>query len=173
MADFFDKVKQGIDKGITTVRVKSKEVIETTKIKGQIRAIQERKNAALEELGNIVYTMFLKGGFDEERAKEKCEGIRGLDSQIKEKEKELNQIHLQTEEALGKPKAVAICDCRAEIYEGAKFCGKCGKRVEDIAKKAEEVLASNEVCPQCGVQLLHEAKFCMKCGAKVQTEKHH
>lgn len=139
MADFFDKVKQGVGKGLTTVSVKSKEMLETTKIKGQIGTLQEQKKDALEELGNIVYTMFLKGAFDEERIKGKCEVIVGLDSQTKDKEEELKQIHLKAEEALGKPKAVGICGCGAEIYDGTKFCGRCGKKVEEIVKKTDEV----------------------------------
>ena len=167
MADFFDKVKQGIGKGITTVSVKSKEAIENTKLKGQIGTLQEQKKSALEELGNIVYTMFLKGSFDEERFKGKCEAIAGIDRQIKEKEEELRQIHCKAEEALGRPKAIGICDCGAEIYEGVKFCGKCGKKVQEIVKKSNEELTPEKVCSQCGGKLLQEAKFCMKCGAKV------
>ncbi|MBU1182089.1 MAG: zinc ribbon domain-containing protein [Proteobacteria bacterium] len=167
MTDFFEKVKQGVGKGITTVSVKSKEVIETTKIKGQIGTLQEQKKSDLEELGNIVYTMFLKDSFDMERVKEKCETIRGLGSQIKDKEVELRQTHLKAQEALGKPKAIGICDCGAEIYEGVKFCGKCGKKIEEIIKKTDEELSPEEVCPQCGGKLLPEAKFCSKCGAKI------
>lgn len=33
MVDFFDKVREGIGKGITTVSVKSKEMVETTSSK--------------------------------------------------------------------------------------------------------------------------------------------
>lgn len=75
MVDFFDKVREGIGKGITTVSVKSKEMVETTKLKGQVGTLQEQKRSALEEMGNIVYTMFLKGAFDEERIRGKCEAI--------------------------------------------------------------------------------------------------
>lgn len=130
MADFFDKIKQNVGKGIVTVSVKSKETIETTKGKGHIKILQEQKKSALEELGNIVYTMFLKDSFDMERIKEKCEKINGFDSQIKNKEEELRQLHLRTQETLGKPKASSVCECGAEINEGAKFCDTCGKKVE-------------------------------------------
>jgi hypothetical protein len=40
---FFDKVKQGIGKEITTVSVKSKEALETAKLKRHIGTLQERK----------------------------------------------------------------------------------------------------------------------------------
>jgi NADH pyrophosphatase NudC (nudix superfamily) len=130
MADFFEKVKQGVGKGLTTVSVKSKEMVETTKIRGQIGTFQGQRKFAIEELGNIVYTMFVMGGFDEERIKGRCEAIAGIDKQIKGKEEELAQTHLRAQEALGMPKAVAICACGAPIYESTKFCGRCGKKVE-------------------------------------------
>jgi hypothetical protein len=130
MGDLFQKVKQGIGKGIATAGVKSKELLETTKIKSQINGLEDQKKALLEELGNIVYTMFIKGGFDEERLKTKCSAVAALDDQIKQKEEELREVHLKAEEALGKPKAITVCTCGETIYEGTKFCGKCGKELD-------------------------------------------
>ncbi len=129
MADFFEKVRREIDKGITTISAKSKEMLETTKLKSQIGTLQEQKRSALEELGNIVYVMFHKGAFDEERIKLKCEALAGLDKQIEEKDEELQRIHLEAKQTLGGPNTVARCDCGAEIYEGAKFCRQCGKKL--------------------------------------------
>jgi hypothetical protein len=40
MADFCERVKQEIDKGITAISVKSKEVLESTNLKGQIGTLQ-------------------------------------------------------------------------------------------------------------------------------------
>jgi len=167
MADFFDKVKQGVGKGITTVSVRSKEMLETTRIKGQIGTFQEQKRVAIEELGNIVYTMFVKTGFDEERIKQKCEAIAGIDRQIKGKEEELTQIHLKAQQELGMPKTVALCACGAPIYEDTKFCGKCGKKVEILPRKISEEETPPAICPHCNTQLLPDAKFCANCGGKI------
>jgi N-acetylglucosamine kinase-like BadF-type ATPase len=97
MANLFDKVKKGIVKGVITVGVKSREILETQKFKGKIGKLQEQKKGALEEIGNIVYTMFCEASFDEERIKAKCETISGLNTQIKENEEQLKQIHLETQ----------------------------------------------------------------------------
>ena len=133
MADFFDKVKQGVGKGVTTVSVKSKEMLETSKLNSQIADIQKQRKEDLEELGNIVYTMFLKNAFDEERLRTRGVAIAVLDDQIKQKEKELLETRAKAQEALGRPKAVAVCTCGAEIHEGTKFCGKCGAKVVTLA----------------------------------------
>jgi predicted polyphosphate/ATP-dependent NAD kinase len=130
MGDFLQKVKQGIGKGVTTASVKSKQVVETTKIKSQISGLEERKKAMLEELGNIVYVMVSKSEIDQERLKAKCSAIAAVDSEIKQKQEELREVHLKAQQALGRPKPLKVCDCGEAIYEGTKFCGKCGKRVE-------------------------------------------
>ncbi len=131
MVEFFDKLKQGVGKGVSTVSVKSKEVLETTKLKSQIADVQKQKKQALEELGNIVYAMHLKGSFDEERLRAKSAAITTLDDQIREKEKQLVETDAKAQEALGKPRPVGTWTCGAEIHEGTKFCGKCGAKVVD------------------------------------------
>lgn len=138
MIDFIDKLKQCVGKGITTVSIKSKEIVDATKVKGQIATYEKQKKSALEELGNIVYTMFFKGAFDQERVNAKCTSITNLDTQIRQKEEELKQLHLKAQEALGLPKTASICECGAEIHEGAKFCKKCGKKVETLPKEGIE-----------------------------------
>lgn len=130
MADFFNKVKQGIGKGVATASVKSKEALDATKIKSQIHEFEDQKKALLEELGNIVYVMSFGDGFDGERLKTKCSAVAALDDQIKKKGEELKEVHMKAAEALGKPKAIATCTCGEEIHEGTKFCGKCGTRIE-------------------------------------------
>lgn len=159
MKNFFEKIQKEIGKGIEKVSIKTKETIESTKIKGQIKILEEQKKSAIEELGNIVFMMFLKDNFDMEKIKEKCKNIKELNSQIKEKEEELRQIHLVAQEALGKPRAVSICECGAEIYEGAKFCGKCGKKVE--------TLPNTKSCAHCGSSISPEDNFCPNCGEKI------
>jgi len=132
MGNFFGRVKQGVAKGVTTASVKSKELVEATKLKSQISDIHEKKKAALEELGNIVYTMFLKDEFPQDRIKARCAAVKALDDEIKLKEEELKEVHAKAAAALGKPKMVATCECGAEVQEGTKFCGKCGKKMEDV-----------------------------------------
>jgi NADH pyrophosphatase NudC (nudix superfamily) len=137
MTDLMGKVRRGFAKGVTTVSVKSKEVIETSKVESQIADLEQRKKEALEELGNIAYAMYLSGAFIEERLRTKCAAISELDGQIRWRQSEIAEIHARAQEDLGKPKPAGVCSCGAEIYEGTKFCGKCGKKVEPKASKAE------------------------------------
>jgi hypothetical protein len=101
MTDFFDKLKQGINKGVATVTVKSQEMVDLTKLKTQIITAQSQKRDALEELGNLVYTMYSEDNFDEAKAKEKVATIAKLDIQIKDLESEVVKVQDTAREALG------------------------------------------------------------------------
>lgn len=169
MVDFFDRVKEGISRGVTTVSIKSKEMLEANKIKGQIDSLQRQRKNHLEELGIMVYTMFREGKTcDKNAIQDKCEAILNLETQIEGKEKELEQIHLEAQEALKKQKTSQhTCTCGAEIPLNAKFCGKCGKKIDEVDEHKEENQPQGKSCPECGAFMSNDARFCGKCGTKL------
>ncbi len=59
MADFLDRIKGTIDKGLSTVNVKSKELIEKQKGKHRLSELKSEKKAAFENLGQMTYSMVL------------------------------------------------------------------------------------------------------------------
>ena len=143
MADIFDtsdlltRIKDGMNKGIRVVNIRSKEVYETVKIKNQIQSLKRQNRNALENLGNSVYRVFKnKNSFDEESIRSKCMEVEKIEDRIEELEEQLRLVHENAQRELGqlkaiaKPKVVATCECGAEIYEGVEFCGKCFRKVE-------------------------------------------
>ena len=175
MSDFFDKVKKGIDKGVATVTVKSKEVLETTQLRSQVKNLQEEKQRGVEELGNIAYTLYVQGKLEVagERVRAKCSALAALDQKIRDKEEEIRRVQLKAQEALGKTSAppLGVCACGAPVYEGTNFCGGCGKNVDDILSggRTDAPVTKNR-CPRCGTDMVPEARFCGHCGAQVEAE---
>ena len=134
MTELFNKVKQEIGKGISAVGIKSKEVLESLKIKKQIETLQEQVQGAINELGHMVYPMIIQKNLDPVKIEEQCEAITALYKQIEEKEEELNQLYLETGEALGK----TYCgNCKSEMFQSSIFCHRCGAKV---AGQAEETI---------------------------------
>jgi len=127
MSDFLDKVKQGIDKGVNVVSVRSKEALDAARIKSQIGALTDRRQEALTGLGEMVYGLFRQGspGLDE-IVRPKCEEIAGLDEEIRQREEELKQVHLEANRNLGIPVCPA---CGADLAEDDRFCRSCGAKV--------------------------------------------
>lgn len=163
MADFFAKIKDGLGKGVTAASVKSRELLDSNKVKSQISSLQKEKKESIEELGNIAFTMFLKGGFDESILNNKCTFISKIHDQLKEKEQELRDIHLKAEEELGNPRPIDTCPCGADIYANTIFCGKCGAKYEELKPqgRTEQIKKS---CTQCNTILDPNSRFCSTCG---------
>lgn len=134
MADIIDKVKQGFDKGVAVVSVKSKELIEITRLKNQIGALEDQIRKIYPEIGETVCHMACQDGFDTEAIHEKCKVVADLEAQIKEKEEELRQTRQKAQEALGKS-FCAFCD--GELIENAKYCSHCGQKVAEKVKMEE------------------------------------
>ena len=60
-----------------------------------------------------------------------------------------------------------ICPaCKFENVDNAKFCEKCGAKLDDITAEAEFV-----ICPTCATKNKKGAKFCEKCGAKLNADQ--
>ena len=57
--------------------------------------------------------------------------------------------------------------CGNELKDGAKFCVKCGTKVEVKQDKVPSGEKNEHKCSVCGKELKPGAKFCSKCGAKV------
>ena len=126
MTELFDKVKQEIGKSFSAVGIKSKEVLESLKLKKQVETLNEQISSATAELGQLIYSMSGAGNLDQVKITEKCEAITALNEQLAEKEAELSQLHLETGEALGK---IYCTQCKTELGEDSQFCSHCGEKV--------------------------------------------
>lgn len=59
--------------------------------------------------------------------------------------------------------------CGSEIYENAKFCSKCGTKVEITDESQVDTTEENvKICPKCGQKYPSTIKFCMKDGTPLQ-----
>ena len=57
--------------------------------------------------------------------------------------------------------------CGQELKNGAKFCVKCGTKVEIEEQNASFRKDDEQRCSVCGKSLKPGAKFCSKCGSRV------
>lgn len=122
--DLLDKVKDGITKGIDTIGTKSKELVEGAQDRLQLSSLRDKRQKAVESLGEMAFELFQKGAFSDPEAKELCESIAELDGQIAVKQAELK--HEPQAAAAGQ--ALVKCDCGAQNAAGVNFCSSCGKK---------------------------------------------
>jgi hypothetical protein len=127
--DFFDKMKDGLSKGIDTIGARGKELMEDTQTQLQISSLRDKRKKTLEDLGALAYALFQKGAFPDEGAKALGEAITSLDQLIAAKQAELRHDGAPPASAPATGSSPVKCDCGAEIAAGVKFCSTCGKKL--------------------------------------------
>ena len=75
MKDFFEELGKYIGETATIVGNKAGEVIETQKLKSQVRSLTHENTVDLLELGRGVYEQYKSGAVLDEKAEGLCEAI--------------------------------------------------------------------------------------------------
>lgn len=133
----FNKLKEGVNRGLKIFNVRSKEAYDTVLIRNRIRSLRKRRSDTVLEMGNMLYRTYkYKGVINQEIVENKCKDIESIEKEIEKSEQELEFIHINADKALGSVKALvkanvfSICECGAQIYEGSAYCAQCSKKVE-------------------------------------------
>ena len=145
MPDFFETLKHGLGKGVSTVSIKSKEMRDTSRVKSQIADLERQKKDAIAALGMSVCGMLDSGPIDETALRAARAAIAGFDQQISEKQEEVARIHAHAKQALEggtAPKEIpadAHCtSCGAALAPSVTFCGSCGKQISSAVGQLSE-----------------------------------
>lgn len=131
MADIFDKMVAGINKGVATVGVGSKAMVEKAKVNSIINNLEKEKKQLAELLGIKVYDLRAQ---DADITAEDVEGfvseIGKRNQLIEEQKQQLRRIELETSMVTGAQQQYAAgpsaCKCGHANVQGAKFCAGCG-----------------------------------------------
>jgi hypothetical protein len=162
MADIFDKIAGGIDKGIKTVSSKSRELIETSKLRGEIRDVRDLIQNKFQALGKKVFEMINKGTLNEEDIRTDSSEIAALYKKITDIEEQMKKIELEAIKSRLGADTVKCLKCNEPNTSGSKFCIACGSPM------AVETAPQGKACPTCGAALKEDAKFCVRCGKKIE-----
>lgn len=142
MADVFSKIKSGVNRGITTISVKSSSALEKSKIKTHIetlnREIERERNVSGEE----AYKLWSEGTTDFssvfahfETMKAKYDEIDALNAELAAIDERDNQILGNNAPVVEAPVSntpkVFCTQCGAQCEANVKFCTKCGNKIAE------------------------------------------
>lgn len=134
MADFFSRLKKGIDKGTAIVSAKSNTLIETNKLKSEISAANKLKKETLLEIGKIVYEDGKAGTFTVESVEALMTTVSEAEMKIVDLEAKIVKTQDEEKEKMAdlntadKPVDVAF----EEVVEGAE------DKASDLVENAED-----------------------------------
>jgi len=161
MPDFFKKITSSIDKSIKAVSSKGKELIETIKLKGEIKDVQNSIQSAFQTLGKKAFEMLNRDALNEDELRLDQKEIASLFRKLTELENAIKQVEFEALKIRYGAEVIMCPKCGAHNKSDAKFCMSCGSV---IAEEKPE----GKTCPTCGASVKEGAKFCMRCGGKIE-----
>ncbi|MDR2183086.1 MAG: hypothetical protein LBE55_02820 [Clostridiales bacterium] len=140
MADFFNKIAGGINKGVATVSANTKAMADKSKIKAVISNLENERRQLIQMLGQKIYDMHTETGeisVDEHVSNFISEITRRLELMAAQQEEmmrvdaELNMITGGTRHAApyATPYDGIQCTCGHFNPAGARFCAGCGSNI--------------------------------------------
>ena len=111
--------KETISNVAETVKSKSSEIFEITKIKFALSDAEGEVSKFMREIGRVVYESYKSGEEPGESLNEICEAIDAKYKDIEEMRSKLRGI-----------KNISVCpECGAEVSNESVFCSKCGAKL--------------------------------------------
>lgn len=134
MADIFDKMKMGLNKGVATISTGSKTVVEKTKINSIINNLEADKKCLCEAMGLKIFEFCganPETDFPCAEMIDFCNNIQLHNQQIEEQKRKLVELDAEMSRVLGTSNSVeqVVCSCGYSNIVGSKFCAKCGKEI--------------------------------------------
>jgi NADH pyrophosphatase NudC (nudix superfamily) len=161
MPNFFEKIAKKIDKGAKVVTSVSKEFIEITKLKNEIKRTEELIQKQFTVIGQRVFDMFNKESFNLDELRDECIKVKTLFRRITELEEEIRRVKKETLARMDGEDIIICPACGKVNKSGNKFCSSCGKNIQG------ETMQNKLKCPKCNFLLEEGAKFCSRCGQKI------
>lgn len=140
--DAFSKFGDSMSRAITKISVKTSSSLEKSKIKMHIESLTKDVQKMLMNVGDEVYTLWLNGETSNQSLTEKLESVKQKKVEIEQLSTELASIDDRDNEILGtkaeaeQPPEVVVpqkpcCpNCGSEHEPTAKFCRKCGHKLQ-------------------------------------------
>lgn len=171
---FFDKLKQGVSQAGNT----AKNTMEETRLKSQIKKINDDINAYYLSIGKEIYLQ------SQNNEKLDFNAISNSLEQINNLNLRKDEITLEIEKIWDRK----ICSCGASVPLASKFCPTCGSKFEEpviiesevvtqeklvsdvsIEKTSSTVDTSAYICKVCDAELEENSKFCGACGSETNA----
>lgn len=161
MAEFFEKATDSLNKSFKTLASKSKDFLEITKLKSEIRNTEEVIQKKFQTLGKKAFELISKQAFSEEALKEDYREITAFYKKTTELEEAIKKVEQEALKMRHGNDAIICAKCGATNKSGDKFCMNCGSAMA-IEDKPE-----SKACPTCGISIKEGSKFCSRCGTSL------
>ena len=131
--DAFEKLKSSVNRGITTISVKTSSSLEKSKIKTHIDSLQRDIEKIYASLGESLYMEWLQEEINHDVFAERLETVKVKKAEIEELYAQLAAIDERDNQILGnagEKNSLVCAKCGTKYDSPVKFCGKCGNKMD-------------------------------------------
>lgn len=116
-----EELSEKLSQTAEIVGSKASEMLQITKIKKDIHSLRQANNQDFQEIGKLIYSMYLKDVVHDPDIMDICDTISDRELKIADRKKELSGI-----------KGERLCPCCGKYYsDDMVFCPYCGEKVSD------------------------------------------
>lgn len=139
--DMLQKFKSSVNRGVTTISVKASSSLEKTKIKTHIESIETDISKLIVNVGETMYAVWESGERDYTSVEALLSTIQQKKAEIVQLTKDMASIDVRDDQILGNtrvekpveasdPDGIVCPGCSAVCASAAKFCRKCGHKLQ-------------------------------------------
>lgn len=134
--DAFQKLRSSVNRGITTISVKTSSSLEKAKLRTHIESIETEIQRLIVSAGEMAYAKWEQKDSEYAPLEAIFQTISQKKSEIAALTEELNGIDERDNQILGsaaaETPAVLVCPgCGAQYDTTVRFCRQCGHRLQD------------------------------------------
>lgn len=137
MPTTIDVMKSKINKGLTTVSVKTSSSMEKAKLNIYMESVQSEIKKSKQELGHKVYDLWEKDSFELREIENELQVIKEKQSVVDDLQKQIQNIDEQANSILGtadkkevqEAEGCTCAECGAVYAEKINFCVQCGNKI--------------------------------------------
>ena len=157
--DVFQKFKSSVNRGITTISVKTSSSLEKTKIKTHIDSLTKDIEKCTYHIGEQAYAIWTAGKTDFSELNGLFETIKQKQQEIEELTESLSTIDERDSQILGNVKT----EYQTEQQEQPTVQNTTVEQPQ-----AQPAANKGVFCSQCGTFYETPVKFCRQCGNQMQ-----
>ena len=127
------KIKSTVNRGITTISVKTASSLEKSKIRTHIETLENEVRSMIINIGECTFEIW-QSDADYEQISELCKTVAQKKSEIESLYQELSNIDSRDSKILGNQEGDkslwTVCpQCGEQYFNHVNFCRKCGTRL--------------------------------------------
>src|SRR5205814_2911170 len=157
MADFVESAKNFVSAAVSRTSWEAQKQMRVRGKQGEVDKLLDQRRHLLDEVGQVVMNLYLKGALSDPQLSRLCASILELDHDVKNREVQLEEIKKESYTA---DQATPTPDYTPPPFTPPSSSATSGRPPGPGSQ--------TQMCPTCGNPVRPNALYCRNCGTKLR-----